>query len=142
MGKFKWGTYVLPENDEILFYRDVLCLNHNELVAGSKISELSKPLRITIDFSPWDNNLPSVYKFGTINITTHNDSLKPNTSALIRHLRNAFCHQNIFVDGENCYLRDSVKTNDNLNEKPKSQTTMVGYVNYNDLKALIKSLKK
>ncbi len=142
MGKFKWGTYILPENDEVLFYRDVLCVNHNELVAGSKISKLSKPLNITIEFSPSDKNLPSTYKFGTINITTPNDSTKPNTSALIRHLRNAFCHQNIFVDGENCYLRDSLKTNDNLKGKAKSQTTMVGHVNYNDLKALIKSLKK
>lgn len=50
-------------------------VDHNELVAGSKKSVLCKSLNITIEFSPSDKNLQSIYKFATINITAQKDSL-------------------------------------------------------------------
>ena len=137
--KYKWNSYVLPKNDEIFFYHKVVCKKSNQLIKYSELEELSKSLGINLEYVPWDKNIPNSYTENKIVFSGFQDQKKKNTFSFIKHIRNAFCHLNIFVDDEWCYLRDEYE---NKNDKKKKKTTMTGKVKYEKLKSLIDNIIK
>lgn len=136
--KKPWGEVSIPIPDEVIFYRDVVCRKPSNLIANSKITQEALNHNIKLVFHPSSKNISTNIKEGVIELTSFEENNNPNSFALNRHLRNAFCHLNIIVEGENCLLRDFIKILPNN----KIQTTMSGKVNYEDLKELIKSMLK
>lgn len=136
--KTEWGKHPVPPSDEILFYRYVVCKTKVNMIPDSKIIQVAQSHNINLIFHPSSKNISTKVKDGTIELTGYDEESSANSFAVNRHLRNAFCHLNIIVDDDKCFLRDSSKSlQDN-----KIQTTMSGRVNYSDLKELIKSMNK
>ena len=136
--KNKWGKISIPPPDEILFYREVVCKNSSDLIPNSKLIPTALNHNIKLIFYPASKNISTSPSDGIIELTSFEENNNPNTYALNRHLRNAFCHLNIIIDGEMSLLRDSLK----VFPGKKIQTTMTGKVKYTDLKDLIKSMIK
>lgn len=132
----EWNTYCLPQYDEVLFYRNIMCVN--KFIRAKELVKLAKELDIDLKFVPMDTSISPKFSYGKIELTSGPKGRK-ETFHFVRHLRNAFCHLNICVEGEECYLHDNIP--EGLKKK-NNQITMTGWVKYDNLKTLISKLSK